>query len=278
MAVATITTKGRLTIPKSVREALMLSTGDKIEFVITNKREALLRILVIMHSKPLTNPHSWDLTTKEAIVLQKHMAGKVIRKSGFKIEYVANVVGIDTHFHQDLAVAAAVVIRLSDMSTVDYATAVRKIRFPYIPGLLAFREGPAILAALDHLTAAPDLLIFDGQGIAHPRRCGLASHLGLLLDIPSIGCAKTNFVRQYEEPRSEKGSYSYLKCREETIGAVVRTRSKVKPLFVSIGHRINLPDSIKIVLKCCSKYRLPETTRRADKLARGRLVGQWAFD
>jgi deoxyribonuclease V len=226
-----------------------------------------------MDSKPLISPHSWDLTPKEAIALQKHLAGKVIRKSETDIGDVGTVAGVDVHFHQGLAIAAVVIIRLSDLATVDQATAVGKIRFTYMPGLLTFREGPAILAALDHLTAAPDLLIFDGQGIAHPRRCGLASHLGLLLDIPSIGCAKTRLSGRYEAPRSEKGSYSYLKDGEETIGAVIRTRSKVKPLFVSIGHRVNLHDSINIVLKCCSKYRLPETTRRADKLARGKLIG-----
>jgi len=225
-----------------------------------------------MDSKPLSNPHSWDLSPNE-IAVQKHLAGKVIRKAGFDIADVALVAGVDTHFHQGLATAAVVAIRISDLATVDQATAVRKIRFPYIPGLLTFREGPAILAALDHLTTAPDLLIFDGQGIAHPRRCGLASHMGLLLDIPSIGCAKTRLSGRYEAPRSEKGSFTYLKDGEETIGAVVRTRSKVKPLFVSIGHRINLHDSINIVLRCCSKYRLPETTRRADKLARSRWVG-----
>jgi deoxyribonuclease V len=226
-----------------------------------------------MDSKPLTSNHSWDLTPKEAIALQNHLAGKVIRKSGVDIGDVVNVAGIDTHFHQGLAVAAVVVIRISDLSTVDCATFVSQVSFPYIPGLLAFREGPAILAALDHLTATPDLLIFDGQGIAHPRCCGLASHMGLLLDIPSIGCAKTKLAGRYEEPPSEKGSYSFLKDGEETIGAVVRTRSKIKPLFVSIGHRINLQDSINIVLRCCSKYRLPETTRMADKLARSRLMG-----
>ncbi|MGD8211281.1 MAG: deoxyribonuclease V [Desulfobacterales bacterium] len=225
-----------------------------------------------MNSKPLTSNHPWDLTPKEAVAVQKYLADKVSRKSGSDIGAVAYVAGVDTHFHQNLAVAAVVIIRLSDLSTVDYATAVRKIRFPYMPGLLTFREGPAILTAIGKLNAAPDLLIFDGQGIAHPRRCGLASHLGLLLDIPSIGCAKTKLAGRYEEPRSENESYSYLKEGEEIIGAVVRTRSKVKPLFVSIGHRINLQDSIKIVLKCCSKYRLPETTRRADKLARGRLM------
>ena len=213
-----------------------------------------------MNLKPLTNPHPWDLTPKDAIALQKHLAGKVIRRSGIDIHEIAAVAGVDTHYHQGLA-------------TVGHATAVRKISFPYIPGLLTFREGPAILAALDQLTAAPDLLIFDGQGIAHPRRCGLASHLGFLLDMPSIGCAKTRLSGRYEEPYISKGSYSYLKDCDETIGAVVRTRSKVKPLFVSIGHRINLEDSIRIVLRCCHRYRLPETTRRADKLARSRLIG-----
>jgi deoxyribonuclease V len=223
-----------------------------------------------MNLKPLTNSHPWSLTPKEAVALQKHLACKVIRKSGIDISHVVSVAGVDTHFRQGLAIAAVVVIRLSDLATVDCAIAVKKISFPYTPGLLTFREGPAILAALEHLTAAPDLLIFDGQGIAHPRRCGLASHIGLLLDMPSIGCAKTRLSGRYEEPHAEKGSYSYLKDGGETIGAVVRTRSKVKPLFVSIGHRINLHDSINIVLQCCPRYRLPETTRRADKLARGR--------
>ena len=226
-----------------------------------------------MNLKPLTNPHPWDLTPKEAIAVQKHLASKVIRRSGSDIEDVATVAGVDTHFHQGLAMAAVVVIRLSDLATEDHATAVTKISFPYIPGLLTFREGPAILAALDHLTAVPDLLIFDGQGFAHPRRCGLASHIGLLLDMPSIGCAKTRLWGRYEEPHTEKGSYSYLMDGDETIGAVVRTRSEVKPLFVSIGHRINLHDSITIVLRCCPRYRLPETTRRADKLARSKLIG-----
>ena len=170
-----------------------------------------------MDSKPLTSPHPWDLTPKEAIAVQKHLAGKVNRKPAIDIGNVATIAGVDNHFHQALAVAAVVVIRLSNLATVDQATAVRKIRFPYIPGLLTFREGPAILAALDHLTTAPDLLIFDGQGIAHPRRCGLASHMGLLLDIPSIGCAKTRLSGRYEEPHTKKGSYSYL-LRETVVG------------------------------------------------------------
>ena len=226
-----------------------------------------------MNLKPFTNPDSWIMTPTAAVDLQRQLAGRVIRRSTIGIRELRTVAGVDTHYRQGFAVAAAAVIRLCDLTTVDQATAVKKVKFPYIPGLLTFREGPAILAALEHLTVAPDLLIFDGQGIAHPRRCGLASHIGVLLDIPSIGCAKTGLSGRYEALPAEKGSYSYLKDGDETIGAVVRTRSRVKPVFVSIGHRISLQDSIDIVLRCCPRYRLPETTRRADKLARSGLIG-----
>jgi deoxyribonuclease V len=208
------------------------------------------------------------LKPKEAIALQERLSRKVIRKSGINIRDVVTVAGVDTHYRDSLALAAVVTIRLADLETVDFATAVKRVSFPYIPGLLTFREGPAILDALNNLAIKPDLLMFDGQGISHPRRFGLASHIGLLLDMPTIGCAKTLLWGHYEEPGTEKGSYSHLKDGDETIGAVVRTRSRVKPLFVSIGHRINLQDSISIVLKCCRRYRLPETMRRADKLAR----------
>jgi deoxyribonuclease V len=208
------------------------------------------------------------LKPKEAIALQERLSRKVIRKSGINIRDVVTVAGVDTHYRDSLALAAVVTIRLADLETVDFATAVKRVSFPYIPGLLTFREGPAILDALNNLAIKPDLLMFDGQGISHPRRFGLASHIGLLLDMPTIGCAKTLLLGHYEEPGIEKGSYSHLKDGDETIGAVVRTRSRVKPLFVSIGHRINLQDSISIVLKCCRRYRLPETMRRADKLAR----------
>ena len=224
-----------------------------------------------MNAKPPVNSHPWDLSPQEAVALQKRMACKIIRKSRINVDHVATVAGVDTHYRDTLATAAVVTIRLPDLKTVDCATAVRPVTFPYIPGLLTFREGPAILEALDNLNAVPDLLIFDGQGIAHPRRCGLASHIGLLLKRPSIGCAKSRLAGQYEEPPTEKGRYAYLKDDGEIIGAVVRTRSNVKPLFISIGHQINLSDSIQIVLRCCSRYRLPEPTRRADKLARDRL-------
>jgi len=221
-----------------------------------------------MNTIPLKITHPWDLPPQEAVALQKQLSRKVIRTSGSSIEDVATVAGVDTHYRNGLATAAVVTIKLPDLETVDCATAVRRVNFPYIPGLLTFREGPAIFDALNNLNFTPDMLMFDGQGIAHPRRCGLASHIGLLLDRPSIGCAKTRLAGRYEEPHTEKGGYSYQKDGDEIIGAVVRTRNSVKPLFVSIGHRINLEDSIRIILKCCSRYRLPETARRADKLAR----------
>jgi deoxyribonuclease V len=221
----------------------------------------------------LKNSHPWDLTPAGAIVVQKQLAIKVNRTSEIPIGNIATVAGADTHYNQGMATAAVVVLRLSDLTTIDHAVAVKEVCFRYIPGLLSFREGPVILDAFSQLTISPDLLIFDGQGIAHPRRCGLASHIGLLLDLPSIGCAKTRLSGRYEEPRAVKGSYSYLTDNDETIGAVVRTRNNVKPVFVSIGHRISLHDSIDIVLRCCTRYRLPETTRRADNLARGRWAG-----
>ena len=212
--------------------------------------------------------HPWNLLPKEAIDLQKRLSRNVIRKSTIKTNAVRKVAGIDTAYRKGVACAAAVVLQFEDMGTLEFKTAARPIGFPYVPGLLSFREGPAILAALDKLKSTPDLLIFDGQGVAHPRRLGIASHIGLLVDIPSIGCAKSKLLGHYEEPGIKRGSFSYLTYQDETIGAVVRTRTQVKPLYISIGHRVNLRQSIKFVLHCCKGYRLPETTRQADKLSR----------
>jgi deoxyribonuclease V len=212
--------------------------------------------------------HSWNLDPQEAIKLQQHLARQVIRTSGIKIKSLTTVTGIDTHYHKGIATAAVVTLRLTDQSVVDHATAVQRISFPYIPGLFSFREGPVVLDAIKKLTSPPDVLIFDGHGIAHPRRFGLACHIGLWLDIPSIGCAKTWLSGHYMAPEAEKGSYSYLRDGKKIIGAVVRTRKNVKPLFVSVGYRINLQDSIRIVLKCCRRYRLPEPIRVAHSLAR----------
>jgi deoxyribonuclease V len=224
-----------------------------------------------MTLNPSSFCHPWDLSPREAIVLQLRLSGRIIRKSTVNIQDVATIAGVDVHFYDNLSVAAVVTIRLTDLETVEYATAAERIRYPYIPGLLAFREGPVVLEAMRKLSLPPDLLIFDGQGIAHPRRCGLASHMGLLLDRPAIGCAKKLLSGCYQKPGTVKGSYSFLTEGRETIGAALRTRSEIKPLFVSIGHRMNLQDCIDIVLKCCPRYRLPEALRRADQLARKTL-------
>ncbi len=213
--------------------------------------------------------HRWDLSPQEALALQQKLAGQVIQEK--QLGPVATVAGVDVGLHDDLAQAAVVVLSYPELEVIDYALARRPVTFPYIPGLLSFREGPVILDALDKLPSNPDLLIFDGQGRAHPRRLGLASHIGLLVDLPAIGCAKSRLCGQHKEPGLERGSYVPLIDRGETIGAVVRTRSRVKPVFVSVGHRVDLPTSIEYTLACCRGYRLPETTRWAHRVAGGAL-------
>ena len=175
--------------------------------------------------------------------------------------------GIDTGYRNGMSQAAVVSLKYPSLEPLEQAISQRPVNFPYIPGLLSFREAPVILEAIEKLKKIPDLLIIDGHGIAHPRRFGIACHIGLLLDVPSIGCAKTLLVGEYDEPGLERGGFNYLKDRGEIIGAVLRTRSNVNPIFVSIGHKVDLKDSIKFVLNCCRGYRLPETTRRADRLS-----------
>ncbi|MFC1828689.1 deoxyribonuclease V [Thermodesulfobacteriota bacterium] len=210
--------------------------------------------------------HSWKLSYQEAAGLQKKLAAQVIRED--RLETVNTIAGIDVSVKNDLARAAVVVLNYPDLETIDAVTATRRADFPYIPGLLSFREGPVILDALEKLSIIPNLLIFDGQGIAHPRRLGIACHIGLLVDIPAIGCAKTRLCGQYQEPSLERGSHTPLLDGEEIVGTVLRTRSRVKPVFVSIGHRVDLSASINYTLSCCKGFRLPETTRRAHRLSR----------
>jgi deoxyribonuclease V len=209
--------------------------------------------------------HPWDLSPQAARALQRELAGRVVRQTD--MGPVNTVAGLDVGYRDGLAWAAVVVLSYPELVVVDQALARRQVSFPYVPGLLSFREGPAVLDALARLASPPDLLIFDGHGLAHPRRFGLACHVGLWVDIPSIGCAKSRLVGVYEEPGPEQGSYSLLLDGDETIGAVVRTRAGVKPVFVSTGHRVDLLTAIRYVLACCRGYRLPETTRRAHRLA-----------
>jgi deoxyribonuclease V len=217
--------------------------------------------------------HGWNLSYAQARELQTKLACKVeftpIKK---KPELVA---GLDCAFSKDgkRIFAAVVVLRRPDFELVETASASRKVTFPYIPGLLTFREAPVCIAAVEKLQNQPDVFIIDGQGIAHPRRLGLAAHLGLFLDRPTIGCAKSRLTGMYEEPSPEKGAYSLLKdeksgqnTQSEVIGAVVRTRTNVKPLFVSVGNKCLLKDAICVVLDCAVKYRLPEPSRLAHQM------------
>ncbi len=215
--------------------------------------------------------HTWDVKPAAAIALQAKLSRRVIRKARIQPDEIATVAGVDTAYRQNVACAAVVVFSLATLKVLQEVVAAHPAKFPYIPGLLAFREGPVILEALSRLKTAPDVLMLDGQGIAHPRRFGLASHIGLLTDIPAIGCAKTRLMGDYQEPQRAKGSAADLTDAGETIGAVVRTRTGVKPVFVSIGHRMDLTTCIRVVLGSCRGYRLPEPLRRADHLSRKKI-------
>ncbi|MFA5291509.1 MAG: deoxyribonuclease V [Phycisphaerae bacterium] len=213
----------------------------------------------------IKNLHNWDISVKKAIELQKSLAGQIVPcKFNKKIKTIA---GVDCGFTKDKKNIAACIIVLSagTFEIIEAAYSILPVTFPYIPGLLSFREAPVCLAAAEKLKIVPDCIIVDGQGIAHPRRLGLASHLGLFLDIPTIGCAKSRLIGEFENPAEAKGSTSPLKDKNEIIGSVVRTRNNVKPVFVSVGFKCRLEDAVRIVLDCCGKYRLPEPSRVAHQ-------------
>lgn len=211
--------------------------------------------------------HNWNLSYRRAIELQDELAGKVLHTSLNKTPKL--IAGIDCALTKDKQqiIGCVVVLNWPAMELLEIKSATRKLTMPYIPGLLSFRESPACLGAAGKLKLKPDLYLVDGQGIAHQRRLGLAAHLGLLLNKPTIGCAKSRLIGNYEQPDTEKGSFSLLRDNEEIIGAVVRTRTDVKPLFISVGYKCNLDDAIKWTVNCAVKYRLPEPTRLADKYA-----------
>jgi deoxyribonuclease V len=221
-------------------------------------------------SMKLAISHPWDLSAREAIALQKELAKEVLVETTFDPAQIRTVAGVDVGLKGDLARAAVVVLDATSLEPVDWAVATTGIPFPYVPGLLTFREGPSVLTALEKLTTWPDLLVFDGHGRAHPRRIGLASHMGVVLDLPSIGCAKSRLTGEHQEPGEEVGDWAPLRDGEEVIGAVLRTRAGVRPVFVSTGHRVDLATAIAFVLSCTKGYRLPETTRYAHRLAGGR--------
>ena len=213
--------------------------------------------------------HSWNLSPTEAIALQRELRTRLILNDQLGI--VRRVAGVDVGFEASgtLTRAAVAVLRYPELEVLETAIARRPTEFPYIPGLLSFRELPAVLDALEQLREPPDLLLCDGQGIAHPRRLGIASHLGLLVDIPSIGVAKTRLCGMHDPLPDRRGAWTPLRINDEIIGAVLRTRSGVKPLYISPGHRISVETALAYAMACCTRYRLPETTRHAHRLASG---------
>lgn len=218
----------------------------------------------------VTDWHGWRLSPAEAIVLQKELAGRVIMKGQNRT--VRFVAGTDISVGRaGLARAAVVVLNYPELELADMAVVEGVLDFPYVPGLLSFREIPLLLEAFRRLQTVPELVMVDGQGLAHPRRLGIACHLGLILDLPAIGCAKSRLVGSHAEPGQTPGDYTRLKDNGEVIGAVLRTRTGVKPVYVSPGHRISLNMSLRWVMRCLKGCRLPEPTRLAHQSAGGNL-------
>lgn len=213
--------------------------------------------------------HSWGLSTAEAREAQRRLAPEVERQD--RLGPVALVGGTDISVRGGQARAAIVVLAYPALEVAEVALAEGPITFPYVPGLLSFREAPLLLAAAERLKRAPDLLFVDGQGLAHPRRLGIACHLGLLLDVPSIGCAKSRLIGQHGEPGKDAGKWTPLVDEDETIGAALRTRAGTRPVYVSVGHRVSLETAIAWTLKVGRGYRIPEPTRLAHLAAGGML-------
>ncbi|GAA2745435.1 deoxyribonuclease V [Kitasatospora cinereorecta] len=220
-------------------------------------------------------PSDWPSTEREALAEQQRLR-PMVAADGPAPDRVAGtlVAGVDVAYddERDVVAAAAVLLDYATLEVVEEATAVGQVAFPYLPGLLAFREVPAVVEALGRLSAEPALVVCDGYGVAHPRRLGLASHLGVLTGLPTIGVAKTPFTFTYRAPGAERGAWEPLVDAGEIVGRAVRTREGVKPVFVSVGHRIGLAEATEVTLALTPHYRLPETTRRADSLCRRALA------
>ncbi len=214
-------------------------------------------------------PHAWNLSPSDAIQLQKNLAAQVIRQD--QLNTINSVAGVDVGFEENNRItrAAVVVLDFPSLELVEYSIARRPTEFAYIPGLLSFREIPAVLDALNKLNQPPGLILCDGQGLAHPRRLGIACHLGIITKLPTIGVGKTRLTGKHGPVPEIKGEWTALKDRDETIGAVLRSRQGVKPIYVSVGHMISLETAISYVMRCITRYKLPETTRWAHRLASG---------
>jgi deoxyribonuclease V len=228
-------------------------------------RKTFSKRLTVISEMQIVN--SRKITYKEAIDMQAELRTMVSREDGFGETNL--IAGVDLSFHRAdrTCRAAMVLLNMEDMSVVAQAALQEEVAFPYVPGLLAFREAPAIIHVYEKLRTKPDLLMLDGQGYAHPRRFGVACHVGVALNIPSIGCAKSRLIGRYEDPGQELGTSSPLIDNGEVIGAALRTKICAKPVFISIGHRICLESAIRLTMECIRNYRLPEPTRLAHQLA-----------
>lgn len=224
--------------------------------------------------------HEWTQDPKQAIILQKQLASRVEKNDRLldKINFIAGVdIGFEKQGEDTITRAVIVVLNYPTLQVVDYALHREPTRMPYIPGLLSFREVPAAIAAYQKLKQQPDLLMVDGQGIAHPRRLGVASHLGLWLDKPTLGVAKKRLCGKHPELPPQKGSHVPLEDKGEIIGTVLRSKDNINPLYLSIGHRISLQTACNWVNACLTKYKLPEPTRQADRLASRRVSEEQIF-
>lgn len=222
--------------------------------------------------KPILS-HSWHLSEVEALTLQGQLAAEVIKED--QLRQVNLIAGVDVAYSKksDRLVAAVVILNANTLKVIETATTEDRAQFPYVPGLLSFRELPPLIKVLAKLRHSPDLIICDGQGYAHPRRFGLACHLGVVFGIPTIGCGKTRLVGDHDELNEARGARVPLIDKGEVVGSVLRTQSHTNPVYISIGHRISLATACQYILKTSPEYRLPETTRQADQTVRSMLKG-----
>jgi len=208
--------------------------------------------------------HPWNVNTVEAKHIQRTLRERLFKGKPLALNKVKRLAAADLAFSEGKAFAVVAVFKFPSLELIEVQKASKKIAFPYVPGLLTFREGPCLIDAFEKIKNEPDVIIFDGQGEAHPERMGIATHMGILFDKPSIGCAKSRLIGIYKEPKKAAGSYTPLFYNEGVVGAVLRTRDGVKPLFISPGFKIDLESSIKIVLSCCKGKRNPEPIRYVD--------------
>jgi deoxyribonuclease V len=216
--------------------------------------------------------HPWNLSETDACALQRKLATKV--ETADRFNQIKTIAGVDVAYdkHSDRLIAAVVVLDAVSLNVIEQVTTVGVLQFPYVPGLFSFRELPGIADALQQLKCSPDLIVCDGQGIAHPRRFGLACHVGVLFDVPTIGCGKTRLTGTHAPVEKHRGSFQPLIDGDEIVGCALRTQDHINPLFVSTGHRIALPTAIRWVLHLCANYRQPESTRLADQLVRASMT------